>query len=308
MKKHTHLLRGTVLLLLALVSGVASAQSSDLLYNCGFSGSGGDRTTRGFYVENYPGSTLGSVVLGMQSGGSAGLHSITINARENTYDGTLIGSVSRDIDLGLTSIEAEFVFGNVAVTPGVIVTFEMVVSSDPSSRGYAFYDVGDGTACADVTQTNGTAPPLDTARRNTIGLRLYGTASTTPPPANLPPVASYSFSCTNLDCTFDGSGSSDSDGVISDWAWDFDDGSVASGENTAHSFAADGDYTVVLTVTDDDGATDAFESVVTVASAPVVPPAVEPTVPIPSVSAWGKFGLILILMFAGIGYTRKYTR
>jgi len=288
MKKHTHLLRGTVLLLLALVSGVASAQSSDLLYNCGFAGSGGDRTTRGFYVENYPGSTLGSVVLGMQSGGSAGLHSITINARENTYDGTLIGSVSRDIDLGLASIEVEFVFGNVAVTPGAIVTFEMVVSSDPSSRGYAFYDVGDGTACADVTQTNGTADVT--------------------PPANVPPVASYSFSCTNLDCTFDGSGSSDSDGVITDWAWDFDDGSVASGENTAHSFAAGGDYTVALTVTDDDGATDTYRSLVTVAPAPVAPPPVESTVPIPSVSAWGKFGLILILLFAGIGYTRKHTR
>jgi len=290
MNKHTHLLRGTLLLLLALVSG-----------------SGGDRTTRGFYVENYPGSTLGSVVLGMQSGGSAGLHSITINARENTYDGTLIGSVSRDIDLGLASIEVEFVFGNVAVTPGAIVTFEMVVSSDPSSRGYAFYDVGDGTACADVTQTNGTAPPLDTVRRNTIGLRLYGTADVTPP-ANVPPVASYSFSCTNLDCTFDGSGSSDSDGVITDWAWDFDDGSVASGENTAHSFAAGGDYTVALTVTDDDGATDTYRSLVTVAPAPVAPPPVESTVPIPSVSAWGKFGLILILLFAGIGYTRKHTR
>jgi len=292
-----------VLLLLALVASTANAQSSDLLYNCGFSGSGGDRTTRGFYVENYPGTSLGSVVLGLQSASGSGLFSITIEARENTYDGNLIGSVSRDINLTGASVQTEFVFGNVVVTQGSLVTFTMVVSTAP---GYVYYDVGDGTACTDVTQTQSTFPPLDTARRNTIGLRLYGTSGTAPP-ANVPPVATYSYSCTNLDCTFDGSGSSDSDGVITDWAWDFDDGSVASGENTAHSFAAGGDYTVALTVTDDDGATDTYRSVVTVAPAPVAPPPVEPVVPIPSVSAWGKFGLIFVLMLAGIGYTRRYT-
>jgi poly(hydroxyalkanoate) depolymerase family esterase len=55
---------------------------------------------------------------------------------------------------------------------------------------------------------------------------------------------------------FDGSGSSDPDGSIASYGWDFDDGSTATGETTSHSWDSTGTYSVVLTVTDDDGATD----------------------------------------------------
>jgi len=55
---------------------------------------------------------------------------------------------------------------------------------------------------------------------------------------------------------FDGSGSSDSDGTITSYDWDFDDGSTATGEVVNHSYSSSGTYNVSLTVTDDDGATD----------------------------------------------------
>jgi len=308
MIKHSYLARGAVLLLLALVASIANAQSSDLLYNCGFSGSGGDRTTRGFYVDNYPGTTLGTVVIILGAVGSDGLHSITMNARENTYDGNLIGSVSLDVNLVGRSNEVLFEFGDAAVTPGVTVTFQMVVTSSPFSVGFAYYDVGDGTACDDVTQTNGTNPPLDSFRRNTVGLRLFGTSSVTPPPDNEAPIASFTFVCSDLDCAFDGSGSSDSDGDIANWDWDFGDSTVGSGENTMHSFAASGEYNVVLTVTDDEGATGKVEKTVTVDSVPIAPPSVEPVVPVPAISAWGKLGMVFVLMLAGMGYVRRFSR
>ena len=38
-----------------------------------------------------------------------------------------------------------------------------------------------------------------------------------------PPVASFTFSCVDLDCGFDSTGSTD-DGSIVSYAWDFDDG------------------------------------------------------------------------------------
>lgn len=70
----------------------------------------------------------------------------------------------------------------------------------------------------------------------------------------LPPSAGFSFACTGLDCSFSDS-SSDSDGTISAWNWDFGDGSASTAQNPAHSYAAGGSYSVTLKVTDNDGLT-----------------------------------------------------
>jgi serine protease len=53
---------------------------------------------------------------------------------------------------------------------------------------------------------------------------------------------------------FDGSGSSDPEGPIAGWHWDFGDGATAEGETHTHRFDASGTYEVRLTVTDADGA------------------------------------------------------
>lgn len=80
---------------------------------------------------------------------------------------------------------------------------------------------------------------------------------------NTPPTAVItSINCSGLSCDFDGGGSSDNDGSITGYAWNFGDGSTGSGVTASHSYAAAGGYTVTLTVTDNGGATDdAVESI-----------------------------------------------
>ncbi|WP_163337104.1 PKD domain-containing protein [Desulfopila sp. IMCC35008] len=57
-----------------------------------------------------------------------------------------------------------------------------------------------------------------------------------------------------LNVTFNGSGSSDSDGSISDYQWGFGDGSTATGISVQHTFVNVADYTITLQVTDNQGA------------------------------------------------------
>jgi len=72
---------------------------------------------------------------------------------------------------------------------------------------------------------------------------------------NQPPVASFSYSCNGLSCTFTDA-STDSDGSITGWSWNFGDGNNATAQNPSHSYAGTGTYAVSLTVTDNGGAQD----------------------------------------------------
>jgi PKD repeat protein len=83
------------------------------------------------------------------------------------------------------------------------------------------------------------------------------------PPPNQPPVASFTFSCTDLTCSFADT-STDSDGQVVAWSWDFGDETASTAQHPSRTYAAAGTYTVVLTVTDDDGATDTASQNVTV--------------------------------------------
>ncbi|MGI9319299.1 MAG: PKD domain-containing protein, partial [bacterium] len=62
----------------------------------------------------------------------------------------------------------------------------------------------------------------------------------------------------------DAAGSSDVDGTITNYVWDFGDGSADTGIAASSQYSTAGDYTVTLTVTDDDGATDQATLLITV--------------------------------------------
>ncbi|MCU0991010.1 MAG: metallophosphoesterase, partial [Xanthomonadales bacterium] len=97
--------------------------------------------------------------------------------------------------------------------------------------------------------------------------RLEVTYRVSTPPINLEPIAGFLFDCSALACDFSDT-SSDADGTVSGWSWSFGDGATSTLRDPTHSYAIAGDYTVTLTVTDNDGATDDASAAVTVDEPP----------------------------------------
>lgn len=121
---------------------------------------------------------------------------------------------------------------------------------------------------------------------------------------NLPPAASFTATPATgqapLEVSFNASASSDPDGTITGYAWNFGDGAVGTGVTTSRTFAAAGSYAVVLTVTDSRGATASTTRLVTVTAGP--PPA--------SVSVSGRIEFERVpfstVADSGLDYTRTF--
>jgi len=77
--------------------------------------------------------------------------------------------------------------------------------------------------------------------------------------SNQPPTAVASATPASgyapLAVNFNSAGSADPDGSITSYAWTFGDGGIGSGATTSHTYQNPGNYTAVLTVTDNQGAT-----------------------------------------------------
>ncbi len=79
----------------------------------------------------------------------------------------------------------------------------------------------------------------------------------------------------NLPVSFDGGASSDADGDIVSYRWDFGDGSQALGRTASHRFEVSGNYEVILTVRDDDGAEHSTSRTIAIQAPAGTPPAAD---------------------------------
>ncbi len=108
-----------------------------------------------------------------------------------------------------------------------------------------------------------------------LGRYILGVISSLPYVDNLqnsPPKAAFNFSpeeeiTTDTRITFDASESSDADGDIVHYAWDFGDSREDSGETVNYKYSNPGSYEVKLVVTDNLGATDSITQTIEVTSA-----------------------------------------
>ncbi len=84
---------------------------------------------------------------------------------------------------------------------------------------------------------------------------------------NQPPVASFTYNCANLACTFDGTGSSDPDGTIASYSWSISSGLVVSTASSFNkTFPSARTFALTLTVTDNQGATASTTQTIVVTS------------------------------------------
>ncbi|MFP3953129.1 MAG: PKD domain-containing protein [Candidatus Acetothermia bacterium] len=156
------------------------------------------------------------------------------------------------------------------------VSFDASRSSDPDGSIESYdWDFDDGSTGSGETGTYTYDSEGDYTVELTVTDNDGATDSTTETinvsaPANEPPTASFSADPTSgeepLEASFDASNSSDPDGSITSYDWDFDDGSTGSGETVNHTYESSGDYNVELTVTDNDGDKDTEIKTITVSS------------------------------------------
>ena len=130
-------------------------------------------------------------------------------------------------------------------------------SSDPDGTIVEWtWDVGGGTILTgEITNHTFTGP--DGTYPVTLTVDDDGGGSTTIADSavvdrRIDPVAGIAIDCLGLRCTFDGSSSTDVDGTVVAWDWDFGDGATDSGVTVEHEYASEGPVTVTLVVTDDD--------------------------------------------------------
>jgi PKD repeat protein len=162
--------------------------------------------------------------------------------------------------------------GPYAGKAGSAIAMSGAGSDDPDGTITSFqWDFGDGQSATGVNPSHAYAQ----AGTYTVSLTVTddwgatASCSTTAEVAtlNLPPVCDAGGPYSGVvgqPIAFDGSGSSDPDGTIVSYEWEFGDCATGTGANPAHSYANAGTYTPRLCVTDDRGRSSCCQTTVAV--------------------------------------------
>ena len=188
-----------------------------------------------------------------------------------------------------TAPQSLFVVSETEGVAPLFVEFDALMSHDVDSEIAMYaWDFGDGTTS--IKSASEAAPAIashtyqlagtytvtlvvtdeEGASSSRVGTEIQVLAPPVPANTNQSPNASFSASPTSgqapLAVSFDASGSSDTDGSITSYAWSFGDGASATGSTANHTYSSEGTYTAQLTVVDDDGSQDTYSREVQVVS------------------------------------------
>ena len=145
---------------------------------------------------------------------------------------------------------------NQQVCTGDIVVLDGSKSSDAEGGVLRYaWDFGDGSGSEIVNPTKsyskGGTYPVTLTVRDDAGLGNSVSTDQIAVRVDQGPVASAGadiLACAGTEVQFDGTGSTDIDGVVNSFTWDFGDGNSGGGETPSHIYERPGDYRVFLTI------------------------------------------------------------
>jgi large repetitive protein len=182
---------------------------------------------------------------------------------------------SRQIDLAEPGTNRPPTAAFTATCTGLMCTMSSAGTADPDGDQLRYsWAFGDGATSTSASPSRTFAAEGTYSVTLTVtdvwgrtGIATHDVTVSGSPAGGAPVAVIATPVCSSLSCSFDGSGSSDAGGSVASYAWSFGDGTpTASGSTTAHTYAADGTYTVSLTVTDNDGQTGTSTRTVSVAA------------------------------------------
>jgi len=193
--------------------------------------------------------------------------SLTLSVNVNDFDGNTMTvtfyDASDDSTIGTDSVAGS---GTASVT----------WSGLDNSETYQWYVISDDGTC-DSSQSDTWS--FTTKQKSSPNPPF----NPNPPSSNKKPVADAGgpyYGTEGEEIEFDGSNSYDPDGDIVSYSWDFGDENNGNGTNPTHSYYNYGEYTIILTVEDNDGSKDTDTATLLI-SEPTYPPE-DPTITGPS--------------------------
>jgi PKD repeat protein len=170
---------------------------------------------------------------------------------------------------------AEFTLAPPTPAPNAIVYFsDTSTDSDGLVTGW-LWDFGDASISMDQNPSHAFAFAGSYAVVLVVTDNDGDTATVSHPVqvlSNSPPLAAFSYTpvSTNTTTTVQFSdGSSDPDGSVVKWRWDFGDGTNSNERNPLHEYQSATIYQVALTVTDNDGSTNSITQNVVIIAVPL---------------------------------------
>jgi PKD repeat protein len=269
---------------------IFTSSSNNLAASFDATGSSDPDGTIASYAWDFGDGSTGAGATVNHSYATANTFTVTLTVVDNSGGSTVLShpiTVQAANQLPTASLSTSNTAGSLAV--GV----DASASNDPDGT-ISSYDVDYGDSTTHGTTATSTHT-YAVAGTYTIGLVVTDnrggigttTKAITVTKTNIPPVASFTNSASNLALSVNAAASTDPDGTITSYAWDFGDTGTATGITASHSYAAAGTYAVTLTVTDNQSATTSTTQSVTVVAAPANTTIAEDHFDRTAISSWG---------------------